>query len=169
MVFPYDVSSFIGSVVCIGNFDGMHPGHQALLQRAKQEAEERDVPVLVITFEPHPRTVLNPQDPVFRLMTAEEREFSLMENGADSVWTMPFTEELSKWSPEKFIDDLLVGLIHASAVVVGEGFRFGYKGAGHVVTLEACGQFDVIAMPPVCDEAGERYSSTRLRTEVLGA
>ncbi|MBD0356305.1 MAG: bifunctional riboflavin kinase/FAD synthetase [Rubrobacter sp.] len=125
-----------GVVVALGNFDGVHLGHQAVLRRAVEEGRKRGERVVAATFDPHPRAVLGPGGPPKLLTTPELRREALMRYGADEVRAIRFDEELSKRSPEEFVREVLVEEIGASAVVVGENFRFGHKAAGDFGDLE---------------------------------
>ena len=117
-------------VVALGNFDGVHLGHQAVLDRAKKEAGKIDCPVVAATFWPHPRTVLGAGASPGLLTSIEVRREVLLGYGADDVRTIRFDLDLSRKSPEEFVADVLVGELGARAVVVGENFRFGYKASG---------------------------------------
>ncbi len=155
-----------GVVVALGNFDGVHLGHQAVLRRAVEEGERRGVRVVATTFDPHPRAVLGPRVQPELLTTLELRREALLRYGADEVRVIRFDEELSRKSPEEFVRDVLVGEIGAEAVVVGENFRFGYRAAGSVEELErlmrVCGG-EAYAVA-VRGEAGKGdISSTRIR------
>jgi riboflavin kinase / FMN adenylyltransferase len=128
------------TVVTIGNFDGVHRGHQEVLAQAKARATALGgLPVVALTFDPHPVSVLRPDRAPAMLSSAEERAELLTRYGADAVLILPFDKEVSSWPPEEFIDRVLVGTLHAKAIVVGENFRFGHKAAGHVDTLVAAG------------------------------
>jgi riboflavin kinase/FMN adenylyltransferase len=158
-------------VVALGNFDGVHLGHQAVLQRAVEEGRRRGVRVVAATFDPHPRTVLVPGSEPRLLTTLELRREALMRYGADEVRVIRFNEELSRRSPEEFVRDVLIGEIGAGAVVVGENFRFGYRAAGDVGDLgRLMGGFGGEAYAvPVRSELGETpISSTRIRALVGG-
>lgn len=151
-------------VVALGNFDGVHLGHQAVLDRAVEEARARDGRVVAATFWPHPRSVLGRGDAPGLLTTMEGRREALLRYGADDVREVRFDRELSQKSPEKFVRDVLVGEMGASAVVVGENFRFGHKAAGDVGDLrrlmrEAGGEAYAVE---VRGGRGE-ISSTRIR------
>ncbi len=117
-------------VVALGNFDGVHLGHQAVLSRAVEEARRLGGTVVAATFWPHPRSVIGAGASPGLLTTIEARREALLAHGADEVRTIPFDRELSRKSPEEFVGDVLVGELGARAVVVGENFRFGYKAAG---------------------------------------
>jgi riboflavin kinase / FMN adenylyltransferase len=147
------------AVVVIGNFDGVHRGHQAVLAKAREQAG--GLPVVALTFEPHPMKVVRPDHAPATLTTAEQRAALLLEYGADAVLVLPFDREVSQWSPEAFIDRVLVGGLRAAAVVVGENFRFGHRAAGTVETLERAGGFAVHALSLAGD--AEPWSSTYVR------
>ena len=123
------------SVVTIGNFDGVHRGHQVLLRRAVTLASELGARSVAVTFDPHPTAVLRPDAEPPRLQTLEDRIACLEEAGVDVVVVLPFTRELASWSPAVFVEEVLAGALEAVRVVVGTNFRFGHKAAGDVVTL----------------------------------
>ena len=151
------------SVVAIGVFDGVHRGHQVLLAHARAQARAVGVPAVVLTFDPHPSEVVHPQYPTPLLCPLAHRVERLLQHGADIVVVQPFTEAFARLSAERFITQILLEQLHAQVVVVGEDFRFGHKQQGTVALLKQVGQFEVIAVPPVSDETGERISSTRIR------
>jgi riboflavin kinase / FMN adenylyltransferase len=122
-------------VVALGNFDGVHLGHQAVLRRAVEEGRRRGMKVVAATFHPHPRVVLGAGDPPKLLTPLELRSEMLLRYGADEVWVIPFDRALSRKTPEQFVKDVLVGEGGTGVVVVGENFRFGYKAAGHFEDL----------------------------------
>src|SRR5215210_8408523 len=124
-----------GGVAAVGNFDGVHLGHQAVLRRATEEGRRRRGRVVAATFHPHPRAVLTPGVQPKLLTTRELRREALLRYGADEVWEIRFDEELSRKGPEEFVREVLVGEIGAEAVVVGENFRFGHGAAGDVGDL----------------------------------
>lgn len=122
------------SVVLIGNFDGVHLGHQSLIDRARAHAtaltdDEGPLPVLAVTFWPHPTKIFNPGHTPKLLCPLPERLDLLTSNGVDEVRVVQFTEEISGWSPQQFIETILMPL-NPAAIVVGENFRFGKKAAG---------------------------------------
>ncbi len=129
------------TVVTIGNFDGVHRGHQAILERAVAAAAGlgTGTAVAVVTFDPHPMSVLAPDRAPVRLTTIEQRVRLLAELGDDHVLVLPFDREMASWSPEDFVRWVLVDALHAAVVVVGTNFRFGHRAAGDVRTLAALG------------------------------
>jgi riboflavin kinase / FMN adenylyltransferase len=124
-----------GVVVALGNFDGVHLGHQAVLRRAVEEGRRRGVKVVAATFHPHPRSIVGSGNPPRLLTPVGLRRELLLGYGADEVVVIPFDLDLSRKSPEQFIRDVLVGEIGAAVVVVGENFRFGHRAAGDVRDL----------------------------------
>jgi riboflavin kinase / FMN adenylyltransferase len=125
-----------GVVVALGNFDGVHLGHQAVLRRAVEEGRRRSMKVVAATFHPHPRSVVGVGEPPRLLTPLALRSDVLLRYGADDVVVITFDLELSRKSPEQFVRDVLVGEIGASVVVVGENFRFGHRAAGDFRDLE---------------------------------
>ncbi len=159
-------SALRGAVVAIGNFDGVHRGHQAVLRRALERAESLGVPAMVLTFEPHPRSVFNPDKPVFRLTPPSLRARILEAMGFQSVIEYPFDREFSQRSAEDFVQSILVDWLGARDVVTGFDFHFG-KGreGGPAFLMEAGGRhgFGVTLVDAFRDEGGEVISSSRIR------
>jgi riboflavin kinase/FMN adenylyltransferase len=158
-------ADFGPSVVTIGNFDGVHRGHQEVLAHARARAAELGgLPVVALTFDPHPMAVLHPEHAPAAITAPAERAELLAAAGADAVLILPFDRDVACWSPQEFIDRVLVGTLHAKAVVVGENFRFGHKAAGHVDTLIAAGRqagFEVEGLALAGDR--QPWSSTNIR------
>jgi riboflavin kinase/FMN adenylyltransferase len=162
-------------VAIIGNFDGVHGGHRALLARARERAGTRPgSTVVAVTFDPHPAAVLRPGAAPARLTTLDRRSDLLREAGADEVVVLPFTPELASSLPEDFARMLREDpAIAADAVLVGENFRFGARAAGDTATLAALGKewgFAVDVVPLVSTsipgEVGGAWSSTRIRDSI---
>ncbi|RKS05166.1 riboflavin kinase/FMN adenylyltransferase [Nocardiopsis sp. Huas11] len=151
------------SVVAVGVFDGVHRGHQAILATAVERGRALDLPVVVVTFDPHPETVLRGATPP--VLTPLDRRVELLAGqGADAVCVLPFDKPLSARSPEEFVRSVLVDRLHAAAVVVGEDFRFGHRAAGDVAALAGFGHefgFTAHGVPLVAD--GRTITSTRVR------
>jgi riboflavin kinase/FMN adenylyltransferase len=157
-------------VVALGNFDGVHLGHQVVLWRAVREARERGMHAVAATFDPHPRAVLRPGSKLKLLTVLEVREELLLECGVDEVRVIRFDLELSKKSPRDFVREVLIWELGAGVVVVGENFRFGYKASGDVKDLdrhmrEAGGEAYAVPTYVLGEAAGseEAINSTRIR------
>ncbi len=158
-------------MVALGNFDGVHLGHQVVLRRAVEEGRRRGVRVVAATFDPHPRAVLGPRVQPKLLTTLELRREALLRYGADEVRAIRFDEEFSKKSPEEFVREVLVGEIGAVAVVVGENFRFGHRAAGDLEELERLMRSLGAEAYSVLVRSGDEkagISSTRIRELVAG-
>lgn len=154
-----------GVVITIGVFDGVHRGHQALIAAAREQADLRGLPLVAMTFDPHPLAVIGPKRAPTSLATLEHRAELLRRAGADVVEVLAFDEETAAMSPQDFVADVLVRRLGARAVVVGADFRFGHRAAGTLVTLEDEGAragFSVVGVPLAGDH-GQRWSSTATR------
>jgi riboflavin kinase/FMN adenylyltransferase len=152
------------TAVVIGNFDGVHLGHRHVIARAREIADERGLLVVAVTFDPHPMAVLRPEHAPTTLTTLEVRAELLGDAGADGVLALPFDRDVASWSPEDFIERVLVGGLHAAAVVVGANFRFGHRAAGDVATLdEAGGRLGFTAEGIPLDGGPQVWSSTYVR------
>jgi riboflavin kinase/FMN adenylyltransferase len=152
-------------VVAIGNFDGVHRGHQAVVRTAIERADALGVDTAVLTFEPHPVRFFRPEMPAFRLTTLEQKAERLEALGVDGVVPLDFDEEISNLSPEEFVENILHDGLRASAVLVGSDFRFGKGRAGDTAMLrELCAARDieVIVIEQVLDD-GDAISSSRIR------
>ena len=152
-------------VVTIGKFDGVHLGHQRIVERAAQAGKERGLPVVVITFDPLPDEVIRPGSHPPFLCSARRRAELLGGLGADAVFVLPFTLKFSRLDPDEFVRTVLVERLHAAMVVVGEDFRFGHKAAGDVALLANLGEkydFSVEGMPLLVAD-GTTISSTSIR------
>ena len=153
------------SVVTIGVFDGVHRGHQRIVARAVESAAELGLPVVVVTFDPHPDEVVRPGTHPPLLGTARRRSELLAGLGVDAVCMLPFTLEFSRLGPDEFVRAVLVDRLHAARVVVGENFRFGHKAAGDVALLAELGEkYEFTAEGvPLLAENGVTISSTGIR------
>ncbi|MGE0281332.1 MAG: bifunctional riboflavin kinase/FAD synthetase [Rhizobiaceae bacterium] len=155
-----------GGVVAIGNFDGVHRGHQAVLERALEEGQRRGVPVLVLTFEPHPRKLFRPDLPHFVLTPPPMRAVLLGALGFDAVVECPFTRAFSELSAEAFITDVLDHILGISHVVTGFDFHFGKGRQGGPAFLMESGErhgFGVTLVDAFRDEGAHVISSSRVR------
>ncbi|THK36929.1 bifunctional riboflavin kinase/FAD synthetase [Ensifer sp. MPMI2T] len=156
-----------GGVIAIGNFDGVHRGHQSVLNRALEEAAKRGVPALVLTFEPHPRTVFRPDTPVFRLTPAPLKARILEGMGFGAVIEYPFDRTFSQLSASDFIHRILREWLHASHVVTGFDFHFGKGREGGPAFLMAAGEregFGVTLVDAFRDENASVISSSFIRS-----
>ena len=165
-----------GCVVTIGFFDGVHQGHQRVVRRAVDLARQRGAAAVALTFDPHPSEVVRPGAHPPLLSTPAHRMDLMQALGVDAVLVLPFTLELSKLTPEEFVQQVLVDRLHVIGVVVGQNFRFGHRAAGTVETLAELGKdygFTAeglpLATPGAGGEAGTeaRFSSTDVRRMVL--
>ena len=155
-------------VATIGEFDGVHRGHQRVVERAREIAQSRQLPVVAITFDPHPDEVIRPGSHPPLLTTARRRSELLAGLGADAVFVLPFNLEFSRLSPDEFVRVVLSERLHAAAVVVGENFRFGHKAAGDVPMLAQLGEkydFTAEGVPLLVDD-GVTISSTYIRKQL---
>ncbi len=151
--------------VAIGNFDGVHRGHQQLVQAAVAGAEQRAGTAVVLTFDPHPARVLAPDRAPGTLTTLAQKAELLAVLGVELLAVVPFDGRLARLAPAEFVRTLLVGVLRPRRVFVGAGFRFGNGRRGDVAELTALGDehaFAVEAMAPVL-EAGVPISSSRIR------
>jgi riboflavin kinase/FMN adenylyltransferase len=149
----------------IGNFDGVHRGHQAMLVRVIAAARGRGLAAAVLTFEPHPRELFAPRSAPTRLTSLREKLELLAARGVDRVHVQRFSRAFASLSAETFVERLLVAGLQTRWVLVGEDFRFGAKRAGDVAALEAAARrhgFEVERMPTVA-EGGTRVSSSAVR------
>jgi riboflavin kinase/FMN adenylyltransferase len=155
-----------GRVVAIGNFDGVHRGHQAVLAKAQEIARSKSAPAVALTFEPHPRTIFQPDEPVFRLTPAPVKARILDALGFDAVVEFPFTPGFAEKSAASFVSDMLVQGLGVSHVVAGFDFHFG-KGreGGPAFLMDAAEQhgFGVTLVDAFRDENAETVSSSRIR------
>ncbi|MEO5853694.1 MAG: bifunctional riboflavin kinase/FAD synthetase [Nocardioides sp.] len=160
---PVDVGR---TVVTIGNFDGVHRGHQRVVRRAREVAREVGAArVVLVTFDPHPFAVLRPEHAPLTLSTVPARLAVLAEAGVDDALVLRFSREIAGWSPEEFVDRVLVDALHAAAVVVGASFRFGHKAAGDVALLTREGdKKDFVVEGVDLDGGPQVWSSTYVRS-----
>lgn len=162
-----DLPRYAGCTLAIGNFDGVHRGHQALLSRARAQGR----PLVVLSFEPHPRQYFAARKgaaaEAFRLYDAAAKARLLQAAGADHVILLRFDDALAGLSADDFIRRVIVDGIGAAHVVVGADFAFGRGRGGDLASLQAAGAalgFTVEGVTPVCDAGGQVYSSSRVRT-----
>lgn len=152
--------------VTIGNFDGLHLGHQAMLARLQAVARARGLPACVLSFEPHPREFFTPDQAPARLSSLREKAETLQQLGIDRLHVFRFDRAFSALTAGAFIEQVLGHTLQARYVLVGDDFRYGAKRAGDFALLQSSGQslgFDAEYLPTV-EVAGERASSTAVRT-----
>jgi riboflavin kinase/FMN adenylyltransferase len=154
----------MSNVVVIGVFDGVHKGHQSILDRAKEIAEGRKI--VALTFDPHPTTVFAPDRAPTLLTTLADRVVLLKIHGADQVAVMKFDEKFAALSPEDFVNQILIAQLDAGDVIIGENFTYGHKAVGNVATLKSHSEFKVHVLELHADET-EPVSSTRIRAAIV--
>lgn len=157
-----------GASITIGTFDGVHLGHRSLIARAAGTAREQGLTSVVVTWDRHPLMTLRPEVAPPLLSSPERKMELLATTGVDHVAVIPFTEELSHWPPERFVNDVLVDGLAARNVFVGEGWRFGHQRAGDVDLLKKLGDengFDAMAVDLASGDGGT-VSSSRIREAV---
>src|SRR4051794_35400348 len=157
-----------GGVATIGNFDGVHRGQRAILDRVAARAEELGVPSVVVTFDPHPLTVLSPERAPAALTTPKQKERLLEEAGIAVMLVVRFTAELSRVPARTFVRELLRDKLGLKEIYVGSGFVFGHKREGDLALLQEMGRemgFSASGVEEVV-YAGERISSTRIRRAI---
>ncbi len=156
----------LGTVVAIGNFDGVHRGHQAVISEAGRLARRIQASLAVLTFEPHPRRFFQPDCPPFQLTSFRLKVRLLQALGVEHVFVLPFNRALSQLSAEDFVREVLVEGLAVRHVVVGDNFTFGHKRGGNVALLKRLGRghgFGVGVVHRVEGQSGEAYSSTGIR------
>mgnify|MGYP002632184759 CR=1 FL=1 len=157
--------SATGGIVTIGNFDGVHRGHQSMLSAVRQQADKRSLPTLVVTFDPHPMNVLKPDVHLPRLSTVSQRRQLLHTYGADEVVVLPVTSDLLNMAPEQFFCSVVRDQLRAVGVVEGPDFRFGKDRAGNIEVLRGlCEENDIeltVIAPILTDQ--QMISSTMIR------
>jgi len=160
-----------GAVVAVGNFDGVHLGHQIVIARAAERAKELSAPLAVLTFEPHPYAFFHPEAPPFRLTPFRAKAQQIERLGVDLLAVLHFDAELAKISAEDFVHEQIAHGIDARHVVAGYDFHFGNRRRGTPALLEQLGKalgFGVTVVAPLQAAGGALYSSTRIR-ELLSA
>jgi len=157
-----------GSAVTIGNFDGVHLGHREILRRLVEKARREKLRATVVTFNPHPLRILRPNDAPALLATLDQRLAMLESCGLDATLVLPFDAELARLSAREFVEQIILGTLRTRAILVGNNFRFGHRGAGDVALLRQFGEefgFEVECIDPVVCR-GEVVSSTAIRRAV---
>lgn len=160
--FPDEISA---SAVTIGNFDGVHVGHQTVINQLKQAATARNLPTVVVIFEPHPRVYFDPHCSMKRITSLEEKLKCFEKLGVDYVVCLKFDASMAQLTPEAFIETILVKHLKAKYLVVGDDFHFGKNRAGNINTLEHYSQqwhYDVTHMHSIMHD-NHRISSRDIR------
>ena len=155
-----------GGSVALGNFDGVHHGHRAVLGRAAMRADRLVTTFGVVTFDPHPRQFFRPQDPPFQITPLPIKARILEDMGVDVVYALTFDVGLAHRSPEEFIDEILVAGLGVRCVVTGEDFMFGRGRSGTTSQLAALAAergFEYVTVPVCHQESGPPYASTHIR------
>ena len=152
------------SIVVIGNFDGVHKGHQQVLNRAKEIAG--DEKIVALTFDPHPVSIFAPERAPTLLTILSDKIELLKIHNADQVAVIKFTKEFAAMAPEEFVNKVLVEQLKATTVIVGQNFTYGFKAAGNVSTLAAHTEFKTIVLD-LQSNAEEAISSTRIRAAIV--
>lgn len=150
-----------GAALAMGIFDGVHLGHQAILN----EGARTGLPIVALTFDPHPTSVFAPDRVPTRLLTLHNRVHQLATHGASTTAIINFTEEFSHLSPQDFIDHVLVPIFDPQVVMVGENFTFGSKASGNVEFLMAHAPFKVVGVP-LLQHGNMTVSSSRIREAI---
>lgn len=157
-----------GTVITVGTFDGVHRGHWAVLQEIRRRAQATDRRSVLVTFDPHPLRIVRPEHAPPLLTTPVEKKEILAESGLDYAVFISFTETLSRYEPRRFVEEILVGRLGVSELVIGYDHGFGRDRSGDAETLRAIGAelgFDVDVVPPV-ETTGDPVSSSRIRRAV---
>lgn len=155
-----------GAVVAIGNFDGVHRGHQALIAHAKDIAQRKGAPLGVLAFEPHPQEFFRPTAECFRLTPFRTKARLLAEQGVEAMYALTFNSEMAKMPAEDFVRDVLVKSLGVKSVLVGADFRFGRARLGDAAMLTEMGRksgFDVEVFTPIIAHDDQKISSSEIR------
>jgi riboflavin kinase/FMN adenylyltransferase len=157
--------AFSGGIVALGNFDGFHRGHQAVVGRAVERARAEGRPALVATFEPHPMRFFRPDSPWFRLTGTEQKARLFAAAGVDAMFVFRFDAAFAEVTASEFVIDWLVGRLGAAGVATGEDFTFGKARGGDVAALRSLGRANRLSVDTVAPvgEDGAPISSTRIR------
>ena len=158
-----------GSIITLGTFDGVHKGHQKILKKLIKEAKKLNLESIVLTFFPHPRTVLNPSFPLKLINTINERTKLIEKSGIDTLITHPFDKNFSELSPEEFVKDILVNKLNIKKILIGYNHRFGKNRTAGIKDLKTFGikyNFKVIEIS-VQEQNNVSISSTKIRNSII--
>src|SRR5438128_1561954 len=158
-----------GCVATIGNFDGMHIGHQAIVRGVIRRAQELKQPSTVITFHPHPLSIVAPNRVPKQILTLAQKEEILRNMGVDALLVVPFTHEFSRWTADRFIDEFLVSSLRVREIRIGRDFAFGAGREGNLAKLQSAGERHGFGVEGVDDVTirGIRVSSSLARDAIL--
>jgi len=159
------VGGFSASAVTIGKFDGIHLGHKKLISSLKSAAQEHAIQSVVVTFDRHPDSLLNPENYKLPLIGPHQKKQLIEETGIDILLTLPFDQALANLTPNEFVQQILVDGLKAKIVLVGEDFKFGHRGSGDVATLHDLGQqlgFEVRVISSA-EVHGVKISTSKIR------
>ncbi len=156
------------TIMAIGNFDGVHRGHQELLRLAGDKAAHAKKPLSVLTFEPHPRRLFRSDDPPFRITPFPVKVRKLKEGAVDFLFSIPFDWDFASQTAEQFIDHVLKNNLRPAHIVVGDDFRFGQLRKGTPEMLKNAG-FQVTVVGKIADESDDSFSSSRIRAALRHA
>jgi riboflavin kinase / FMN adenylyltransferase len=159
------IKTYVKPVITLGTFDGVHLGHRAILERLKEKASKRKVKSIAVTYEPHPQSIVSPSDAPLILTTLEEKLDLLEEFQIDENVVIGFDQELANYTPDRFVQEILVGKLDVGAVVIGYNHGFGKNRTGNLELLKEEGKkrgFEVAVVPPVEYEK-KPISSSRIR------
>lgn len=151
-----------GHVIAIGNFDGVHLGHRAVINAAREMATARNLKLGILTFEPHPRSLFRPDDPPFRITPPDLKAQKLLEAGADFIVSLPFDWDFASQSAKSFVDNILVEKLSPAHVLAGEDFQFGQLRKGTLETIREAG-LAVTGIAITGDADSDKFSSTVIR------
>ncbi|MGD0142418.1 MAG: bifunctional riboflavin kinase/FAD synthetase [Rhizomicrobium sp.] len=158
--------AYKGAIVAVGNFDGVHRGHQALIGEARRISAERGAPLGVLAFEPHPQEFFRPSPESFRLTPFRTKARLIAEQGADAMYALAFDAEMAARTAQDFVVEVLVEGLGAGCVVVGADFQFGKGRAGNTTVLSYMGEmegFGVAIFEPIAAQGHDKISSSRIR------
>jgi riboflavin kinase/FMN adenylyltransferase len=162
------IKNLNGSIVTIGNFDGIHLGHQALIKQCNEEAKKLNLPQIIILFEPQPQEYFQPQNPPARLMRLREKIEYLKNFSIDYIYVLRFNKKFSMLRAEDFIQEILIAHLKTKVLFIGEDFHFGYQRQGNITLLKKVGLdfgFKVNIIPTKIQN-GEKISSTLIREKL---
>jgi riboflavin kinase/FMN adenylyltransferase len=164
-----DFQAFEKPVVSLGTFDGVHLGHQAIIKRLLEKSKEKNKMGLVVTYEPHPQSVVAPQNAPQVLTTLEEKLYFLEKLGVDRTLVINFDKKLSQLKPEDFLEQILVKKLNAGEIIVGHDHAFGRNRSGKIEVLAQASKkynLELEVLPAVYADLRERISSTKIRKEL---